>query len=140
MWHRLVGLVGADELRGYDSNRKRLAHRSEVEDRIARFTSSRPLQQLLDLFADHGIAGGRFYSVADIFADPQISHRENIVPIWDETLQCYLSVQAPIPHFSTLEPRLAPAPRLGEHTQIVLTDLLGMTSEQLRDLEDRGLT
>jgi crotonobetainyl-CoA:carnitine CoA-transferase CaiB-like acyl-CoA transferase len=140
MWRRLVEVIDAEDLCQYDSNQQRLLHREEIEGRIVAFTKLRTLEDLLKLFEEKGIACGRFYSVVDIFDDPQIKHRGNLMAIWDELLQRTLTVQAPIPHFSTLRSTISPAPQLGEHTEEVLAQLLGTDHQECQDYRNRGIT
>ncbi|HET9719442.1 MAG TPA: CoA transferase [Solirubrobacteraceae bacterium] len=139
MWQRLVKLLDLAEFRGWDSNQQRLDHREEIEQGIARYTSRYPLVDLLERFDDAGIACGRFYSAADIVADPHVRERGNLMEIWDEGLQRQLTVQAPIPHFSSLTAEVTPAPGLGQHTDEVLCRDLGLDPALVHDYRQRGI-
>lgn len=131
MWHRLVGMIGDADIARYHTNRERLEHRSEIDSAISTFTRQYTLDKLLTLFEERGIACGKLYSAKDIFEDPQIRARGNLTEIYDSDLKRSLTVQAPIPHISTAQPRLTPAPRLGEHNNEIYRTLLGINEDAL---------
>ncbi len=79
------------------------------------------------------------YTAADIFADPHMTARGDIVTV-DDPVVGPLRQQAPFPR-RVGEPVEAPggAPRLGEHTRAVLHDLLGLSEAELDRFAEQGV-
>lgn len=138
MWRRLVGLIGDPELMQYRTNQDRLQNRALIDRRIGDFTQQYPLDKLLTLFDEHGVAGGKLYTVQDIFEDPHIQARGNLLEIDDEELGRPLTMQAPVPHYSTITPQVTAAPRLGQHNDEVYRDLLHLDEDTMRRYRTRG--
>lgn len=71
-------------------------------------------------------------SVAEIFDDPHIAERENIVAVDDPELG-RLRMQNIVGHFSRTPGKVRWAgPKLGEHNEEILIEKLGFTREQLK--------
>lgn len=140
MWRRLVELLQAPELLPYDTNQKRLQHREAIDERITAFTGQYALEDLLHLLREHQIACGKVYAVGDIFADPQIRERGNLMEIYDEELQTTLTMQSPIPHFSTITGTVTrSAPGVGEHNTEIYGQLLGLDEQTLAAYRRAGV-
>ena len=80
---------------------------------------------LLKLLEDAGVPGGPINTVADVFADPQIEHRQMRVdtPHSGAAAGTSPGVRTPI-RFSAAELALERGvPRLGEHTAEVLAEI-----------------
>ena len=77
---------------------------------------------------------GRVYDAADLLADAHVTARGDICTV-DDPVIGPVRQQAPFPRFG-LEPPAAPAgaPRLGQHTDEVLSDLLGLSDARLATL------
>ena len=80
------------------------------------------------------------YTAADMFTDPHFAARDDLVSV-DDPVAGPMRQQAPYPRFVG-EPTPVPAgaPRLGEHTDEVLSTLLGLEATELASLRDRGVT
>ena len=79
------------------------------------------------------------YTAADIFADPHIAARADLVTV-DDPVVGPLRQQAPYPRVvGEATPVPAGAPRLGEHTRAVLRDTLGMSDGELDQLAADGV-
>src|SRR5262249_22657635 len=71
--------------------------------------------------------------------DPQIAHPGHFGHVHHPVLGTHPAERHAI-RFSDMEPRLrAPAPRLGEHTDAVLHDLLAMSTDEIGRLRDAGV-
>ena len=82
---------------------------------------------------------GTAYSAADIFADPHMAARGDLVPVEDPVIGT-VRQQAPFPRLAK-HPAPVPtgAPRLGQHNREVWCDLVGLSESELADLIERGV-
>jgi crotonobetainyl-CoA:carnitine CoA-transferase CaiB-like acyl-CoA transferase len=139
LWHRLAGLMGREDLLVYDSNRVRIEHREEIEGAVEAWTSTHDLFELVDICAEADVACGPVYSSAEIVRDPQIAARGSIISVPDEETGRPVRMASPAGRFSgfTAEVR-STGPRIGEHTDEVLSELLGYSAEQIGKLRANG--
>ncbi len=78
------------------------------------------------------------YTAADIFADPHMEARRDLVTVEDPVIGA-VRQQAPFPRVAGTPPAApAGAPRLGAHTREVL-GALGVDGAQLDDLYAKGI-
>ena len=82
---------------------------------------------------------GTAYSAADIFADPHMAARGDLVAV-DDPVIGPVRQQAPFPRLAgSPAPSPRGAPRSGEHNREVWCDLVGLSDAELADLADRGV-
>src|SRR5439155_26900522 len=109
------------------------------EDVVAGWCRARTLAEIeTDLRAAQVPVTG-VYGIDEIVADPQVRARDAIVAIDDPVLGP-VRQQAPVPRLdrTPLEVRRG-APRLGEHTDAVLKQLLGMEDREIDALRADGV-
>ncbi|MGW1136803.1 CaiB/BaiF CoA transferase family protein [Streptomyces zhihengii] len=139
MWRRLVVAMDAPDLAAYDTMTARIAHRTEIEGRVAAFVAGHDLAPLADLLEEAGVACGPVNSAADICADPHVKARGSVVEVTDEHDGRTRLVQGSAGRFSGFAQTLgSSAPRLGEHTHAVLAEL-GLSPSAIDDLAGRGV-
>jgi len=79
------------------------------------------------------------YTARDIRDDPHMVFREDLVPVEDPVLGPLLQ-QAPFPRLvGEHQPIPSGAPRLGEHNEKVWCDMVGISREELKDLQAKGV-
>ena len=79
-----------------------------------------------------GAPAGPLNNIADIFGDRQFHARRNLVSVDVEDLGETVIVPNVIPRLSETPGRIRHlGPKLGEHTDLVLTDLLGMSADEI---------
>jgi len=112
----------------------RAARSDEINGIVADWTRTLPTIEIEARCVEHDVPVATAYSAADVFADPHMAARGDLVAVDDPVLGP-VRQQAPFPRFVG-EPVPVPsgAPRLGEHTDEVLTDLLGLTPADLTRL------
>jgi crotonobetainyl-CoA:carnitine CoA-transferase CaiB-like acyl-CoA transferase len=141
MFARLSRAMGQPELAEEDRfgpKAARLAARHQVNGMVADWVSSLDRHELLDRCRREGVPAGPLYSIDEIFADDQYIHRENIVS--HESRIGPLSVPAALPFMSATPGAIKwLGPALGEHTDEVLGELLGLGPGEMADLRQEGV-
>ncbi|NRQ16746.1 CaiB/BaiF CoA transferase family protein [Ensifer sesbaniae] len=125
---KFCALLGRSDLAAderYLTNALRVQNRETLTPELAAETAKIERDALLKMLEDAGVPGGPINTVADVFADPQIAHRQMRVdtPHSGAAAGTSPGVRTPI-RFSGAELALdRGVPRLGEHTDEVLAEI-----------------
>lgn len=142
MWRRLCDAMGRVELADdprYATAVARADHRAEVNGVVAQWVGSLPVAQVMAACERAEAPCSKLLSIADIFADPQYAARGNLVSLADARAG-ELVLPAPLPKMSLTPPALRSAgPPLGEATDHVLGELLGLGADAIADLRQRHI-
>jgi crotonobetainyl-CoA:carnitine CoA-transferase CaiB-like acyl-CoA transferase len=124
IFRRLMQAIGRADLAadpGLARNDGRVPRVEEIDAAIRGWTSARPIGEAIATLDAAGVPVGRIYSVADIAADPQYLARDMIVQTHDVEGRP-LKVPGIVPKLADTPGRMrTPAPRLGQHTDEVLS-------------------
>ncbi len=141
IFKRLMHAAGRDDLADdprLADNAGRVAHQSEVDDAIARWTRTLEADRVLAVLDDAGVPAGPIYNVADMVDDPQYNARGLF-----ETVEAGgepLKIPAIVPKLDrTPGATLWPGPELGAHNREVYVGALGLDEAELRSLEEDGI-
>lgn len=139
---RLCGAMGRPGLAGderFATHHARGAHAEELDAEVAAWTSSLPCDDLLAVLDEHGVPAGRIFTAPDMLNDPQYLARSMVRRVastqgWD------VPMTGVVPRFSATPGTIRHAgPRLGEHTDEVLADLLGLDAGEIDELRAQGV-
>jgi crotonobetainyl-CoA:carnitine CoA-transferase CaiB-like acyl-CoA transferase len=116
----------------------RAAHGDTINGIVADWTRTLPAHEIETRCVAHDVPVATAYTAADIFADPHFAHRHDLVTV-DDPVIGPVRQQAPFPR-QVGEVPTAPsgAPRLGEHTESVLTEL-GLSADEISGLRAEGV-
>lgn len=119
--------------RAFGPKDRRLAARAEVDALVAAWAASMTRDELMAKCLAAQVPIGALNSVADIFADPHYEARGNLVTIDDPDVG-EITVPGVIPRLSETPGRIeCLGPPLGNKTDEVLGELLGLTAGELAE-------
>ncbi|MGH7321270.1 MAG: CaiB/BaiF CoA transferase family protein [Candidatus Rokuibacteriota bacterium] len=142
LWKALCEVLGAPEWADdprYDSNEKRVACRTELVSRIEARLAARGRDEWVAAFAAAGLPAGPINDVGQVFADPQAQHRGMAVEVDHPTAGRVRLPGIPVKFGGTPARVQGPPPLLGEHTDVVLAEILGLTAADIAELRADGV-
>jgi crotonobetainyl-CoA:carnitine CoA-transferase CaiB-like acyl-CoA transferase len=114
----------------------RAKHGDEINGIVAEWTVAQSAEAVEAACIAHDVPVGTAYSAADIFADPHMAARGDLVTVEDPVVGP-IRQQAPFPRYvGRPTPVPTGAPRLGADNQAVWCDLVGVSPDELRQLQD----
>jgi crotonobetainyl-CoA:carnitine CoA-transferase CaiB-like acyl-CoA transferase len=115
------------------------AHREELETAIQSWVGSHPASEVIVHLQAAGVPISPVNSIADLLADPQVRARNGFITLPDPKLG-RVTMAGPVPKLSRTPGGIrTAAPGLGEHTEVVLKELLGLHSSELESLRSEGI-
>ena len=142
VFRRLATAMGMPELADdprYADHRARGERQAELDAVIAGWTQARTAAETLEVLHRAGVPAGLVYEPGDMLGDPHFQARDSIVRVPDEEFG-EVAMPAVVPRLSATPGSVRDrAPRLGEHTDAVLTELLGLSAEEIADLRSGGV-
>ncbi len=141
-WGLFCGLLGLPELIDdprFETGPKRTARHPELEAILEAALRKRTTAEWLDDFLRVGIPCGPLNSIPQIVADPQIAHREMIREVTHPTAGTIAISNTPFRMSRSEAGIKGPPPSVGQDTASVLSELLGLTSDEVAALEAEGI-
>lgn len=130
-------LMGVD----LDDEGGRFEAREVIAAVLKPWVIARTLVEVRAIFDEHKVCWGPYQSFAEmVHDDPRCSEAN---PMWREVEQPgigrYLMPASPLSFESVPRVPVRPAPRLGEHTDEILADVVGMSGTEIGRLHDAGV-
>ncbi len=139
MWQACAHIIGRPDLASLDTA-ARLAAPDALEQALAAWTATQTADRAMAALQEAGVAAGVARAPYALFDDPQLlargywrAYSRPFIGDFPQSVLPFREGAAPYP----IE---CPAPTLGQHTDAVLTTLLGYTPEQLAALAEAGVT
>ncbi|MBW8753158.1 MAG: CoA transferase [Sphingomonadales bacterium] len=135
-WGKICEALGCPEKTvdpRYDAIQKRRDAREEVNAIVSAFTRERTVAELVELFTQYEVPHAPILGVTEALSQPQTVAREMVVEVEHPALGTIPIVNRPI-KFDEKQPKPAPPPVLGQHTDAILADVLGLTPDQIAEL------
>jgi crotonobetainyl-CoA:carnitine CoA-transferase CaiB-like acyl-CoA transferase len=141
-WAALCRAIGRPELVAdprFADNGARVAHRAELRGILDDAFQACDAGEWLAVLQKEGLPCGPINTVPEVFCHPQAPAREMVLEIDHPTAGKLRFPGFPYKLSETAAGLRHPPPRLGEHTQQVLADLLGYTPADLASLREKGV-
>jgi crotonobetainyl-CoA:carnitine CoA-transferase CaiB-like acyl-CoA transferase len=142
--HRLLAITGGEEVAS-DPKMADFAARStrgrmkQIDEIVARWVGEHVAEEVIRTLEAQDVAVGFVLDSRAILAEPYFRHRGSVVEVDDPELG-----SLPMPG---VQPRLQrcpgavrwAGPRMGEHTEEILGDLLGLSKVEIAELAERNI-
>ena len=136
-WQRICRALGrTDWIQDprFETIEKRRDNRRVVNEMISEFTREKTTQELVDLLTQHEVPHAPILGIKEALAQPQAVAREMVVETDHVSLGKIPIVNRGIKFPGDSQPVPAAPPVLGQHTDEILRDILGLNDEQIAQL------
>ncbi len=140
-WQTLCQTMGLDNLAqdpGLSTNKQRQAAHEEIDQAIAQWTRSRTPRQVMETLQAANVPAGIVQRSSDLLQDPQYAHRDFYRYFEHPEMGRipYTGHQYTISGYQN-GPR-GPAPALGQHSFEVLSQIMGLSDEEIANAYASG--
>jgi crotonobetainyl-CoA:carnitine CoA-transferase CaiB-like acyl-CoA transferase len=123
----------------FAANADRVAHRAALMALVERAFAERTTEEWLARLRAEGVPAAPIQTLDRVLSDPQVRHRGMVVDVEHPRHGRVPTLGTPIKLAGAPPFAPAPPPRLGEHTDLVLTTLLKYPGERLAALRRDGV-
>jgi crotonobetainyl-CoA:carnitine CoA-transferase CaiB-like acyl-CoA transferase len=134
-WPALCRALGVEEWgAGFPQNAVRVEHRDEVMRVLTGKISAMKRGELIATLDEADVPIGPVNDVAEILSDPHVRARRLVGSFDYEGVGEFRALALPYKFLGWDNPEIGRPPRLGEHTESVLCELLGLSRDQVDKL------
>jgi len=138
---RLCDAMGRPELATdprFDTHRGRGENMTELDSLVGAWTATAPCEEILAALDAHGVPAGRIFTAPDMLTDPQYLARDMVRRLTSDQ-GWEVPMTGVVPRFTATPGTIRHAgPALGQHTDEVLRELLGMGCDEIASLRSDG--
>ena len=123
----------------WEKNAARVSGRDELEAEIEQTMRTKTRAEWAEIVSGAGVPCGPVRTIEELCADPQIHHREMVVEMEHARTGVLKVMGNPMKLSDTPGEIRMPPPLLGEHTEEVLSRLLGKSDGEIAALKEKGV-
>lgn len=139
-WINLCKAIGHPELATNpelaDGKLRNKNYDTMIKQYLEGWTTQRTKKEVQEILTAHDVPVALVQNVADLFEDPNVKAHKMIIEVEDQVIGKFKVVGMPIKMNGIIEPETYSPSLLGEHTDELLTDLLGMKMEDINKLRE----
>jgi len=123
----------------FESNPKRVENREVLLPLVDEVMKQKTCDEWVDLLVEEAIPCGPVNNMENLFADPQVQHRDMVAEVPHPTIGTLRLGGIPVKYAETPLSIQRPPPLLGEHTDEILAQLLELSASQIDALKEQGV-
>ncbi len=142
LWQRMCDAIGMPELKHdprFRLNADRTAHHGELEAILARLFVTRSREHWLTCLGDAGVPCAPIANVEEVTKNPHLLERRMILRAEHPSCQDLVVPGSPLKSPGSTAAPDTRSPRLGEHTEEVLREVLGYGESRVAELKSRSI-
>lgn len=139
---RLARALGSPKLTGdprFKTDPERQSHKKELRAIIEDWTRVRSVEEITQLLEDAGVPAAPIYDLAQALATPHAEHRQLLHTVHHRNAGEFQVMPQPVRFSRIASEGDYVAPTLGQHTDAILGDELGLDRSDIENLRLRGV-
>jgi formyl-CoA transferase len=140
VWDKICKVIGREEWitdPDYATPEARLPRLKDISATIEEWTKTQTKFEAMAILNEYDIPCGPILSMKELAEEPSLRQTGTVVEVDHPTRGKYLTVGNPI-KLSDSPTEVARSPLLGEHTDEILSEVLGFDESRVRDLKNSG--
>jgi formyl-CoA transferase len=140
VWEAICDVIGEPTWKtdpDYATPRARLPRLTKIFERIEQWTMTKTKFEAMDILNKYDIPCGPILSMKELAEDESLRNTGTVVEVDHPTRGAYLTVGNPIKMSDSIS-EVTRSPLLGEHTDEILTKVLGYNAKELADIKTSG--
>ena len=133
-WRRFCAIAELPEDERFATNRQRVTGYDQLRPFVADRLRTKPRQHWIDKLTAAGVPCGSVRNFQELFDDPQLAAREMLARVEHATIGQLKTLGVPIKLSDTPGAVRTPPPTLGQHTEAVLAQELGLSADAIAAL------
>ena len=138
-WRALCKVMGKPELaedENFADGYRRFAHQEELDRMISEWTIRYDVEEAMEMLQRGGVAAAPSMNSEDLFKDPHLKDREVYNIVEHPKVGKDWVISPPWRLSETPASIHRHAPLLGEHNDLIFREILGLSSEEIKTLEE----
>lgn len=135
-WHRLLEVIGRKDLIGdprLDTAAERIKHEPEVDEMISAWTRQHDKREAMRILGEAGVPAGAVFDTMELTNEADFERRGIMQTMQHPTNGPFKMPAWPV-RLGGETPKVEPAPLLGQHTNEVLSEWLGLDENKIKEL------
>ncbi|MFX1279142.1 MAG: CaiB/BaiF CoA transferase family protein [Promethearchaeota archaeon] len=141
-WEILAGAMGRSDLLKYkkfNSALNRFQNQDELYEIIGEWVKNYSAREIMEILEEVGVPCEKVNNIADLAEHPHMLQREAIIE-YDDYEFGKILVPGIVPKLKNFPGQIRfLGTKLGEYNQEIYKEILGLTSEEIKDLEEKGV-
>jgi benzylsuccinate CoA-transferase BbsF subunit len=141
-WHHFCREMGqprlAEDAR-FNNLENRKKNEAELNKLVGEWTNNQTAEEIMARLQAVGVPAGVVENTADVFNDPQLRKRNIYWPMQHAEMGDFTHLGQSFQLSRTPSQPFSPSPLLGEHTEQICTEMLGMSDEDFVGLMQEGV-
>jgi len=140
VWEKVCDTIGEPDWKtdpGYATPPARLNKLEQIFERIEQWTKTKSKFEVMEICNPQDIPVGPILSMKEIAEEPSLRETETVVEVDHPERGSYLTVGMPV-KLSESPAEVKRSPLLGEHTEEILTQVLGYSADEVDQIRASG--